>query len=105
MKAVKPLVPTLRDVPVSRNEVTEFYNSFAATYPMLDIKQSGPSIQISAKSTALFGAFREAIGHVQNGGNGWRVSVDKLCVGRECGGNSLAVLLKINKVSVDKPAS
>jgi len=104
-QALKPFVPTLRDVPVRQQQVKVFADSLKSAYPNLDIKQQGPSIQISAKSTALFGAWREAVGHVQNGGTGWRVSVDRMCVGRECTGNGLAVLLKINKVSVDKPAS
>ncbi|MCB9991950.1 MAG: hypothetical protein H6867_11390 [Rhodospirillales bacterium] len=102
-QALKPLVPALRDIPVPQAEVANFAKGLIATYPNLDIKQTGPSIQIMAKTTSSFGAFREAIGHVQNGGAGWRVSVDKMCVGRECQGNGLGVLLKINKVSVDKP--
>lgn len=102
-QALKPLVPALRDVPVQQKAVASFTDGLARTYPLLTIKQQGPSIQITAKSTALFGVFREAISHVQNGGTGWRVTVDKMCVGRECGGNDLGVLLRINKVSVDKP--
>ncbi len=102
-QALKPLVPTLTDVPVRKQEVDAFTVALTAAYPNLDIKQQGASIQISAKSTSMFGVWREAIGHVQNGGSGWRVSVDKLCVGRECSSNQLGVLLKINKVSVNKP--
>lgn len=102
-RALKPLVPNLRDVPVPQAEVANFHKSLASTYPNLDIKQQGPNIQIMAKSTSQFGSWRESIGHVQNGGSGWRVSVDSMCVGRECSGNELGVLLKINKVSVDNP--
>jgi len=101
--ALKPPVPVLRDVPVPQKEVTDFAQVLSKTYPLLEIKQQGPNIQIVAKSTSQFGTWREAIGHVQNGGAGWRVTVDKLCVGRECAGNQLGALLKINKVSVDKP--
>ncbi len=102
-QALKPLVPTLRNVPVSKKAVSAFSVGLKKTYPNLAIKQQGPSIQITAKTTGMFGPWREAIGHVQNGGTGWRVSVDKLCVGRECKGQALGVLLKINKVSVDIP--
>lgn len=104
-KALKPAVPVLQDVPVSQTEIKEFGAHLAAVYPNLSIKQQGSSIQITAKSTGLFGQFREAVGHVQNGGEGWRVSVEKLCVGRECPQNALGALLKVNKVSVDLPKS
>lgn len=104
-QALKPLVPIVRDVPVRAAEVTDFVTSLKEAYPNLDIKQQGASIQITARSTAQFGAFRESIGHVQNGGTGWRVNVSKLCVGRECEANPLGALLKINKVSVDKPTT
>lgn len=103
VQALKPLVPALRDIPVPQKEVQTFSQSLEKTYPSLIIKQQGPNIQITAKSTGQFGVWREAIGHVQNGGSGWRVSVDKMCVGRECQSNELGALLKINKVSVDKP--
>lgn len=103
-QALKPPVPVLRDVPVPQKDVESFTKNLENIYPGLQIKQQGASIQITAPSTASFGAFRESIGHVQNGGTGWRVSVERLCVGRECKGDNLGVLLKINKVSVDKPA-
>ncbi len=103
VEALKPLVPNLRDIPVPQGEVARFAEDLKNTYPNLNIRQQGPSIQITTKSTAQFGMWREAVGHVQNGGDGWRVSVDKLCVGRECGSQPLGALLKINKVSVDKP--
>ena len=101
-KALQPAVPRIRDVPVAATEVQEFAKVLSATYPGLVIKQQGPAIFITAASTSSFGQFREAVGHVQNGGSGWRVNVEKLCVGRECTKDKLAVLLKINKVSVDK---
>ena len=72
-------------------------------YKGLTIKAQGPSVIITAKSTGYFGQFREAIGHIQNGGSGWRVNIDRLCVGRECDRSSLAAALKINKVSVKTP--
>jgi hypothetical protein len=103
MKAVQPSVPVIKDVPVPQDEIKAFVASLTKIYPGLDIKQQGNSIQIGAKTTSMYGSFREAVGHVQNGGVGWRVAVDKICVGRECKGNTLAILLKVNKVSVDKP--
>lgn len=102
-KALQPMVPRIKDVPVSADEVKRLSETLAATYPGLTVKQQGPAIFITAATTAGFGQFREAIGHVQNGGSGWRVNLEKLCVGRECAREKLAALLKINKVSVEKP--
>lgn len=101
--AIKPIVPIVRDVPVDRKAVEKFVERTAKTYNNLEIEASGASITIRAKSTALFGQFREAMGHVQNGGSGWRVNIDSFCVGRECDGQPLGASLKINKVSVEKP--
>ncbi len=101
--ALVPVVPKITDVAVSAAEVTQFAKEMADTYRGLTIKATGSTIQISATDTARFAEFREAIGHVQNGGSGWRVSVERLCVGRECDREKLAALLKINKVSVVTP--
>lgn len=103
VSTLKPLVPVIRNVPVPQAEINNFGSSLATTYPDIVVKAQGPSLYLSSQTTALFGQFREAIGHVQNGGDGWQVSMDRLCVGRECDREKLAVLLKISKVSVDKP--
>ena len=100
--AVKPTVPTVQDVGVNPNEVKQFIERIKNTYSGLDIKDSGSTVLITAKTTAAFGQFREAVGHIQNGGSGWRVNIDRLCVGRECDKDPLAASLKINKVSVSK---
>lgn len=102
-KSLKPIVPVVADVKVNPKEVTKFVEETKGTYGGLEIKDNGSSVVITAKSTGFFGQFREAIGHVQNGGSGWRVNVERLCVGRECGRAPLAAALKINKVSVNRP--
>lgn len=101
-QALEPIVPKIKDVPVGQAEVAQFVDKTKEVYQGLSIKGQGASILITAKSTGNFGQFREAIGHVQNGGSGWRVSIDRLCVGRECDRDPLAAALKINKVSVEK---
>ena len=102
-EALKPIVPVIKDVAVNPKEVAEFVDKIKTIYTGLSIKENGASILVTAENTAAFGQFREAIGHIQNGGTGWRVSIDRLCVGRECERVPLAAALKINKVSVDKP--
>lgn len=105
-QALKPAVPTIKDIPISKAEVEKFVNEAKESYRGLDIKANGSTIVITSTRTSSFTEFREAIGHVQNGGDGWRVALEKLCVGRECDRNyKLAASLKVNKVSVEKPLS
>lgn len=103
MEALSPAIPVLKDNPVDANSIDQFAQNAAKIYKNLEIQSGGSGITITGKNTGYFGQFREAIGHVQNGGDGWRVSVEKLCVGRECPRTPLSTELKINKVSVDKP--
>lgn len=102
-KSLKPNVPEISDTAISAKEVAAFVEKTKETYPGLEIKAQGSSVTITAKTTAFFGQFREAVGHVQNGGSGWRVNIDRFCVGRECDRYGLAAVLKINKVSVKQP--
>jgi hypothetical protein len=102
-QALKPVVPIIKDTSVNPKEVTEFVDKIKGIYTGLSIKANGATILITADNTGSFGQFREAIGHIQNGGSGWRVTIDRLCVGRECERVPLAASLKINKVSVESP--
>lgn len=104
-EALKPVVPIIKNIPISKDEVEKFVTNAQENYRGIDIKANGSTIIITARNTANFTEFREAIGHVQNGGAGWRVSLEKLCVGRECDKQyKLAVSLKVNKVSVENPS-
>lgn len=102
-QALVPSVPTIRDAPVPQAQLAGFAQTLSSIYPGIDIRHQGANIQITARSAAAFGVFREAVGHVQNGGDGWRVGVERMCVGRECDRDQLGILLRINKVSVDRP--
>ncbi|MCC6598605.1 MAG: hypothetical protein IT559_07440 [Alphaproteobacteria bacterium] len=100
-QALKPRVPQIKDVAVNEAEVKAFVGKIEGIYTGLSIKSLGTSVEISAPSTAMFGQFREAMGHVQNGGAGWRVNIENMCVGRECQKFPLFAVLNINKVSVN----
>lgn len=100
-QALVPNVPQIKDKAVDAKLVTDFVDEIQQIYKGLEIKGNSANITIRAKSTAQYGEFREAIGHVQNGGSGWRVNVDRLCVGKECPQYPLAAALKINQISVD----
>ena len=99
--AVQPMVPKIQDVPVEAAQVNSFVEKMKEIYSGLSIESNGASINISSGTTAAFGQFREAVGHVQNGGSGWRVNIENFCVGRECEGAQLYASLSINKVSVN----
>ncbi|MGH1402668.1 MAG: hypothetical protein ACRBDL_00335 [Alphaproteobacteria bacterium] len=102
-QALKPIVPRIRDKPVNATQFNSFVDNLQEIYKGLEIKGNGANIVVSAKSTAQFGQFREAIGHVQNGGAGWRVNVERLCVGKECGSkDALNASLRISTISVEK---
>lgn len=103
-EALKPIVPVISDEPIDTAAVTQFVESIKNIYRGVDIRVSGSSVQLNAKSTADFAQWREAVGHIQNGGSGWRVNVDHVCVGRECKSSPLSATLKINKVSVKNPS-
>lgn len=102
--ALTPVVPKINEIPIPTAEVNTFVEKVTESYKGLKIQASGSNIVITSSRTGNFAEFREAIGHIQNGGSGWRVSLDKLCVGRECSADQkLAVSLKVNKVSVENP--
>jgi hypothetical protein len=104
-EALKPLVPVITQEAVPNDEIVKAAEKFKLTYPTLTVGTNGGSITISSKQTADFAQFREAIGHVVNGGRGWKVGVASLCVGRECKDSGLGAVLKIEKLKIDKPAS
>jgi len=105
-EALVPVVPNIRNVGVGKSEVETFVDKADGIYKGLKIQSNGSNVIITSGRTSNFGEFREAIGHVQNGGEGWRVTLDKLCVGRECDKqHKLAASLNVNKVSVENPSN
>lgn len=101
-EALKPIVPSIKQKSVRADEIKRFAEKLQDIYPDLEIKPGGSSIQITANTTAQFAQFREALGHVQVGGQAWRVDVDRLCVGRECDKSKLAALVKVSEVDVSE---
>lgn len=105
-EALTPIVPAIKDVPIGTADIEAFIKKASPNYSGLNFQVKGSTIIITSQQTSNFAKFREAIGHMQNGGSGWRVTLDKMCVGRECGNNDkLAIALKVNKVSVENPTS
>ncbi len=105
-EALTPIVPIIRDVPIAEKDIKAFIEKVQKNYQGLKVTSNKSNIVITSSQTRDFAKFREVVGHIQNGGSEWRVSLDKLCVGRECTSqDKLGIALKVNKVSVEKPSS
>ena len=102
-EALSPVVPVISEKPVSNDDMQAMTEKMKEAYPELDIRESRSNLTIRAGSTAQYSLFREAIGHAVTGGRGWKVSLETLCVGRECDRNHLSASLSANKISVEKP--
>ena len=103
--ALKPLVPTISTTPVGRDDINTLVDRYKTVYPDLSVTVIGSDLAIRSKQTSHYTEFREALGHTVNGGKGWKVSVESLCVGRECKQGGLDALIKVQKLKIDKPSS
>ena len=104
-EAVKPLVPFIKEQPVPAKSLKAFADELKGVYPNLAINTNGGVLTVQSRQVQDYGNFREAVGHIVNGGSGWRVKVDSLCVGRECKQNALGAKLKVQTLMIDKPSS
>lgn len=110
-QGLTPPVPKVTSVKVETEELEKFIEKAKAQYEDNGVTFSvqNDKIQIKSDSGRRYGVFREAVGHLQNGGTGWQVSVETLCVGRECkniqgGGNAfLYGTFGVSRVRVEMP--
>lgn len=102
-EALKPSVPVINRAPVALTEIEAFTKKLASLYPQISVSYNGNKINLRGPLTDKYGAFREAAGHAFNGGKGWRMSVDSMCVGRECEGAQLDGTFSVYRLQVDKP--
>ncbi len=103
-EALKPIVPVVTMAAVSDAEIKPFIEGIKPIYSGIQLNNQANTVTIQSKDTAQFSQFREAIGHVANGGIGWKVRVEGFCVGRECKTNPLDAVLKVEKLNIEKPA-
>lgn len=104
-ETLKPTVPVITQAPVDTAEVDAFSKHLSELYPQITINGIGNRIEIRGTSTDKYGAFREAVGHSFNGGTGWRLNVEEMCVGRECkASTALYGAFTVYRLRVDKPA-
>lgn len=83
-EALKPVVAKLVRQPVPTNQVENFVERTNPRYKNVSISSRGNKITLVSTQERYWGAFREAINHAYNGGQRWRLSLESLCVGREC---------------------
>ena len=105
--ALKPQVPKIVRSPVAEGDVRDFARKIDKVYDNVKVTSLNDVIALQASSGMYYGAFREAVGHLFNGGNAargesWRISVKSLCVGRECKPNFLNGQFQVYKLAVDK---
>lgn len=103
-EALQPVVPTIAMNPVNPEEIKTFVDGVKVIYTDLQINNNGSIITVQSRDTSQFPQWREAIGHVINGGINWKINVDAFCVGRECQQNPLNAVLRVSKMNIDRPS-
>lgn len=103
-EALKPVVPTIVNRPVDAEALKEFALVANQQYPNVEISTSAEKITLKATDLQSYWSWREAVGHVFNGGAGWRLSIDSLCAGRECKDGALNATFSVNTLEVQQPA-
>lgn len=104
-EALRPVVPQIIKKPVPNGDLQKFAERANPQYASVDLSAKGSQLLIKAGSSDAYWSWREAVGHVFNGGNGWRLSIDSLCVGRECKNGFLRGEFSVNKLDVQKVSS
>lgn len=102
-EALKPVVAQLVRNPVPDSEISAFANKVDPLYSDVSIKAGRSGlITLTSSSGRYFGAFREAVNHAYNGGQRWRLSLQSLCVGRECKGGFLNGTFRVETLKVQR---
>lgn len=103
-EAITPAVPNIVDSPVSNDALDSFAKKATDQYQNVQISAANSKLQVTSSDTRYYWAWREAVGHIYNGGNGWRLKIDELCVGRECKAAKLDAKFSVNTLQV-QPAT
>lgn len=101
-EALKPVVASLVRQPVPNQDIMDFVERVDPLYKDVSIVANGSKISMTSGSGRYFGAFREAVNHAYNGGQRWRLSLESLCVGRECEGGFLSGAFNVNTLKVER---
>jgi len=102
-EALKPVVATLQRRPVSDKDIEAFVKRVDPLYKNVTIESArGGKVFFSSSNGRYFGQFREAINHAYNGGQRWRLSLESLCVGRECEDGFLKGVFTVNTLDIQR---
>lgn len=101
-EALKPVVPQIQQTAVNANDIKQFVDRVNPLYRDVEITASNNVITFKSNSGRYFGAFREAVNHAYNGGQGWRLSLQSICVGRECKSGFLSGQFAVNRLTVQR---
>lgn len=101
VEALKPPIPVVTYTSVPPATLEALQNKLKATYRGIAFAGSSSSVTVSASDTDYFPQFLAAVNFLQNGGKNWRVSINSLCIGRDCKGSKLAANLKIEAAKVN----
>lgn len=101
-EALKPVVARLVQQAVPVQDVEAFVDRVNPKYKDVAISSKGNEITFTSSNGRYFGAFREAINHAYNGGQRWRLSLESLCVGRECTTGFLSGTFNVNMLKVQR---
>ena len=107
--ALTPPIPVIQNTLVDKASIQKFAEKAAAEYEKTGVKiaEVNGKIEVRGNTGRQYGVFREAVGHIQNGGTGWRVSVDELCVGRDCQTEKarafLYGLFSVSRINIEMP--
>jgi hypothetical protein len=97
-------VPQITYNPVDAQIIRPIVDKLKKIYPSLIIDvQDGSAIGIKAASTRDFTLWRSAIGDIAYGAPAWKLSVKKLCAGRDCQGEPLQVVIIVQNVDIALP--
>lgn len=104
VEALQPPIPQLVYSPVSQQEIETLGKKINETYPGINVSQSGEGRAIvSAQETGYFPQFMAAISTLENGGKNWRITLDEMCMGRDCVGSKLSATLKVEFARISEP--
>jgi len=103
VKALQPPVPVLKSVPVGDKILKPLGEKVAADFKGIVIATADGDVKVTAQDTDYFPQFLASISYIQRGGRNWKVSINELCVGRDCKNSKLYADLKVSVVQIAAP--
>lgn len=105
VEALQPPVPRVVYSSVSKTQLEQVLKNVNGLYPGITVTASGEGqVTLSGGQVGYYPQFRAAISHIQSVERNWRVSIQDMCMGRECNGGGLSATLKVDLARIDTPA-